>query len=83
MKLLIASILLFALNVYASADEVKCRIVNKPVGIYYNQCPKDTYTEGADVWAPNNTPYPYLRVACVKPEIICEIIKKDLHKQEK
>ena len=80
-KLITVLALLLTFTVYA--EEVKCKIVNKPVGIYYNQCPRDTYTEGADVWAPNNTPYPYLRVACVKPEIICEIVKKDLHKEEK
>lgn len=73
-KLLLTLTCLLAFNVYA--DEVKCKIVTKPIGIYQVQCPKGAYVEGADVWIPNpNTQYPYVRVACVVPEIVCETIK--------
>ena len=72
-NLLIASACLLALNLYA--DEIVCKIVTKPIGIYQVQCPKGAYTEGVDVWAPNNTPYPYVRVACVVPEVVCELKK--------
>lgn len=73
-SILITIACLFALNTFA--DEVKCRVATKPIGIYYTQCPKGAYTQGVDVWIPNpNTPYPQVRVACVVPEIVCEIIK--------
>lgn len=73
-NLLVIVMSLFAIG--AIADEVVCKVVTKPVGIYYTQCPKGTYTEGVDVWIPNpNTAYPYVRVACVVPEVVCEIKK--------
>lgn len=72
-SILIMITCLFTLNTFA--DEVKCKVVTKPIGIYQVQCPKGAYVEGVDVWSPPNTQYPYVRVACVVPEIICETIK--------
>lgn len=73
-NLILATACLFSLNIHA--DELICKIVTKPVGIYYTQCPKGAYVEGADVWIPNpNTAYPQVRVACVVPEVVCEIKK--------
>ena len=61
-------ILLIGTSVFA---ETQCEMKVKTVGIYYNSCPLGTLADGVDAYHPGPSPYPMVRVRCVKPEIVC------------
>lgn len=62
-------------------NPLRCTLSLRPAGIYFSQCPPRMLADGVDVWAPHPGPYPQVRVKCVRPEIICNQVKKDLQKE--
>ena len=57
--------------------ETKCEINLKSVGIYYTSCPVGSLADGVDVYHPGPSPYPIVRVRCLKPEIVCEEVENN------
>lgn len=75
-------LLLTALLSFSAMAQVpqSCRLNLRPVGIYYNQCPRTLVATGTDVWVgPGPHPMASVRVACADPQIVCvNKLKKDL-----
>lgn len=79
-NLVIAFFLLIATPVLsADSDKVECSLQLIPVGIYFNQCPRGTLTTGVDAYHPGPSPWPQVRVACVKPKVICGDDREDMY----
>jgi hypothetical protein len=68
---------LMCINVaYASSNH--CDLLLKPRGIFFNSCPVGTLADGVDAYHPGPSPWPQVRVRCVKPEIVCRNLNKPL-----
>ena len=75
MNYLLTAVLL--LTIGAAQAETRCEVVLKPAGIYYYTCPTGFLVDGVDAYHPGPSPYPTVRVRCVKPEVICKEVKEN------
>jgi hypothetical protein len=76
---LIIFAMFFSISSFANAKSItKCVLNLRPAGIWFNQCPPRMVVDAVDVWNPNSSPYPRVRVRCAIPEIFCTDLKKKL-----
>lgn len=84
MKHLLCLFALICFTGAVQADEIKCQVELKPVGIYYNYCPRGALMDanGTRVNIVGNSVFVDDRVRCVRPEVVCTKVEEKVDKQE-